>query len=57
MNTNLIIKSAATFRTLGHLISAIMVKKLPNIPMNIMVIVAVAATVRRGRENLQNQKS
>lgn len=49
-------KSAAAFRTFGHLTNAIIVSKFPNIPRIIMIIVAVAAKVSKGRENLQTKK-
>lgn len=48
------IKSAATFRTFGQRISAMIVKRFPNIPTIIMQIVADAANVSRVRENLQD---
>lgn len=45
-------KSAATFLIFGLLISATIVSKFPRIPAIMIIIVAVAATVRSGRENL-----
>lgn len=50
--TYLIIKAAATFRTLGHLTKANIVSKFPNIPINIIRMVATAANVSKDRENL-----
>lgn len=55
ISTHLIIKSDATFLTLGHLISAIIVNKFPKIPTTIIVIVAAAANVSNGRENLRKK--
>jgi hypothetical protein len=49
------IKSAATFLTFGHRIKAIIVRRLPNIPAIMIIIVAVAAAVRSGRENLKEK--
>lgn len=46
-------KAAATFLTLGHLRSATTVKEFPKIPTIIIVIVAVAANVNNGLENLK----
>lgn len=54
MHSYLIIKAAATLRTLGHLISATMVNRLPKIPTIMINIVRMAATVNSGRENLGN---
>lgn len=52
----LMIKSAATFRTFGQRINAIIVSKLPKIPTIMIVIVAAAASVRSGRENLKHRE-
>lgn len=50
--THLMMKSAATFRTLGHRIKATIVRRFPKMPVSMMMIVAVAASVNSGRENL-----
>lgn len=47
------INAAATFLTLGHLQSATIVSRLPQIPTIIIRIVITAANVRRGRANLK----
>ena len=49
-------KSAATFLTLGHRMRAIIVSRLPNIPASIIIIVATAANVSNGRENLKRRE-
>lgn len=49
-------KSAATFLTLGHRTRATIVSMLPNIPASIIIIVATAANVSNGRENLKEEK-
>lgn len=51
----LIIKAAATFLTLGHFNSAIMVSKFPQIPTIITMMVNVAANVNRGLGNLKKE--
>ena len=50
------INAAATLRTLGHLIRAIMVSVFPITPTTRMRIVAAAAKARRGGENLEIEK-
>jgi hypothetical protein len=40
-------------RTFGHFIRAMMVSRLPQMPTIMMIIVATAANVRSGRENLE----
>lgn len=47
------INAAATLRTLGYLLSAMIVNKFPSKPTNIIKIEATAAKVRRGFENLK----
>jgi len=55
--TNLMINAAATFRTLGHLISAIIVRRFPRTPTIKISTVTTAANVSSSRENLkQNVK-
>lgn len=49
----LIINAAATFRTFGHFSNAITVNKLPQIPITIIKIVAIAAKLSNGRPNLK----
>lgn len=49
----LIIKAAATFRTFGHLSSAITVNKFPQMPTIIIKMVTTAAQVNSGRLNLK----
>lgn len=51
----LIMKSAATFLTLGHRMRAMIVSRLPNIPASIIIIVTTAANVSNGRENLKRE--
>lgn len=53
INSHLIIKAAATLRTLGHLIKATIVRRFPKIPTTIISTVRMAATVSSGRENLE----
>lgn len=50
-------KSAATFRTFGHRIKATIVRRLPKIPTIMIIIVAAAASVRSGRENLEENEN
>lgn len=55
--THLIIKAAATLRTLGHLSSATTVKKLPHMPTNMIRKVMIAAKVNSDWENLKRKRA
>jgi hypothetical protein len=46
-------KAAATFLTLGHLMSATIVRRFPTIPTTMIMTVMVAAKSSKGLENLQ----
>lgn len=56
MSVYLIIKAAATLRTLGYLHSATIVNKLPARPVSIMTIATTAAKVLNGCGNLSQSQ-
>lgn len=56
LSSHLIMKAAATFRTLGHLSRATMVSRLPITPVIMISTVMIAAKVRRPLENLERNR-